>query len=208
VNDRRSYQQYCGLARTLDLVGDRWSLLIVRELLPGPRRYRDLAASLDGIASNLLTDRLRRLEADAILERTISGTGSVVYALTPWGAQLREPIEALVRWSGPTMATGVREDDAFDPRWLAVAIPALVRSPRAGRPVEIGIEVRGALLAVRVDREGAQVTLDPEVRPATVVAGEPDVVLGFVAGMLGIDHPGLTVEGDADRVAAAFAVAS
>jgi DNA-binding HxlR family transcriptional regulator len=196
------------LARTLDLVGDRWSLLIVRELLPGPRRYRDLAASLDGIAANLLTDRLRRLEADAILERTIAATGSVVYALTPWGAQLREPIEALVRWSGPTMAAGVREDDAFDPRWLAVAIPALVHGPRAGRPIEIGIEVRGALLAVRVDRSGAQVTLDPEIRPATVVAGEPDVVLGLVAGMVGTDHPGLTVDGDADRVAAAFAVAS
>ncbi|CAN5326181.1 hypothetical protein BH20ACT3_BH20ACT3_03820 [soil metagenome] len=67
VGGPRSYQQYCGLARTLDLVGDRWSLLVVRELLPGPRRYRDLAASLDGIASNLLTDRLRRLESGGIL---------------------------------------------------------------------------------------------------------------------------------------------
>lgn len=204
MTSQRSYQQYCGLARTLDLVGDRWSLLVVRELLPGPRRYRDLAASLHGIASNLLTDRLRRLEADGVLERRIAAAGSVVYALTPWGAQLREPIEALVRWSSPTMATGVRDDDTFDARWLAVALPALLREVRPSRPAEVGLEVRGSLLAVRVDGEGTQVTVEPDDRPATVVAGEPDVVLGLAAGALGIDHPGLTVDGDPRHVVAVF----
>lgn len=204
MGSRRSYEQYCGLARSLDLVGGRWNLLVVRELLPGPRRYGDLAASLDGIASNLLTDRLRGLEADGIVERRITTAGSVVYALTPWGAQLREPIEALVRWSGPTMATGVREDDTFDPRWLAVALPAILRGVRSSRPVEIGIEVRGALLAMRVVDDDIQITVEPDDRPATVVAGEPDVVLGLAAGALGIDHPGLTICGDADQVVAVF----
>jgi DNA-binding HxlR family transcriptional regulator len=205
VDTQRTYGQYCGLARSLDLIGDRWSLLVVRELLPGPRRYRDLAASLDGIASNLLTDRLRRLEAEGIVERRLAADGPVVYALTPWGAGLREPIEALVRWSAPTMATGVRDGDVFDPRWLAIAIPALLPpGRRSRRPAEIGVEVRGLVLAVRVDRDGVHVTPDPEQRPSTVVAGEPHVVLGLVAGMLGLDHPGLTIHGDADQVAAVF----
>lgn len=204
MGSHRSYQQYCGLARTLDLVGDRWSLLVVRELLPGPRRYRDLAAALGGIASNLLTDRLRRLEADGVLERRLATAGSVVYALTPWGAQLREPIEALVRWSEPIMATGLRDDDTFDPRWLAVALPALLRRVRSSRPAEVGVEVRGSLLAVRVDHDGATVTVAPDDRPATVVVGEPDVILGLAAGALGVDHPGVTVHGDAREVLTVF----
>lgn len=204
MDGQRSYRQYCGLARALDVVGGRWSLLVVRELLPGPRRYRELAASLGGIASNILTDRLRRLEAEGVLERRIAATGSVVYALTPRGAQLRDPIEALVRWSGPMMATGTREDDSFDPRWLAVALPALLRDVRPSRHAEVGIETRGRLLAVRVDSGGAHVAVEPDDRPATVVSGEPDVVLGLAAGAFWVDHPGITVRGDVRHLLAVF----
>lgn len=204
MKPERSYRQYCGLARSLDLVGDRWSLLVVRELLPGPRRHRDLVRSLDGIATNLLTDRLRRLEDGGVVERRLGPDGAVVYALTPWGAQLREPVEALVRWSTPVMATGPRADDAFDPRWLAVALPALLPDVTSRRRVDLGLEVGGSLLAVTVDRDGARVTIDPEERPATVVAGEPHLVLGLAAGALGLDHPGLTIDGDPDRVAEVF----
>ncbi|MEI2698473.1 MAG: winged helix-turn-helix transcriptional regulator [Microthrixaceae bacterium] len=129
--------------------------------LPRPR------GSLDGIASNLLTDRLRRLESGGVVERRIGASGAVVYALTPWGAELREPIEALVRWSGPLMATGPRADDAFDPRWLAIALPALLGGARSRHPIDIGVEVRDVLLAATVDRDGAQVAVDPELRPAS-----------------------------------------
>ena len=69
----RSYRQYCGLARALDVIGERWSLLIVRELLDGPRRYNELLEGLPGIATNLLTDRLRNLEADGVLRRLDDG---------------------------------------------------------------------------------------------------------------------------------------
>src|SRR5919201_5272708 len=106
----RSYGQYCGLARALDAVGDRWSLLIVRELLPGPMRYSELLASLGGIATNLLAHRLRSLEACGVIERRLGETSGVVYALTPWGSQLREPIEGLIRWSFPLMMTGPGSD--------------------------------------------------------------------------------------------------
>src|SRR5919198_3861323 len=118
----RSYGQYCGLARVLDAVGDRWSLLIVRELLPGPMRYSELVASLGGIATNLLADRLRSLESSGVIERRLGQTSGVIYALTPWGSELREAIGALVRWSSPLMVSG-RGGDAFQPRWLAVALP-------------------------------------------------------------------------------------
>ena len=87
---------------------------------------------------------------------------------------------------------------------MTVALPALLGHRRVDQPTEVGLEIRGRLIAVHVDDAGVQVTLDPERRPATVVVGEPDAVLGLVAGMLGADHPGLTVQGDPRDVAALF----
>lgn len=204
----RSYGQYCGLARSLDTVGDRWSMLIVRELLPGPLRYGELSASLGGIASNLLADRLRSLEATGVIERRLGETGGVVYALTPRGAQLREPIEALVRWSTPLMVSG-RDGDAFQPRWLAIALPALLRGRTAEPAAEIGVEVDGLLLALRLDGAGPHVTVEPDRRPDTILAAEPEVVLGLAAGELTVDQAlsVARVEGDRRAVAAMFATA-
>ena len=107
----KSYAQYCGLARALDVVGERWSLLIVRELLEGPRRYSELMAGLPGIATNLLVERLRGLEANEVIHRSEDGR----YSLTPWGQDLHEVVYALGRWAGPLMARprgdGVRVTD-------------------------------------------------------------------------------------------------
>jgi DNA-binding HxlR family transcriptional regulator len=130
----RSYGQYCGLARALDVVGDRWNLLIVRQLLVAPARYRQLAEGLPGIATNLLTDRLRDLGAAGVIERRLADDdGYVVYGLTQWGAELRGPIEGLVRWSTPMMVRGP-EGDRFQPDWLLIALPALFagRIPASG----------------------------------------------------------------------------
>ena len=92
----RDYGQYCGLARALDVVGDRWNLLIVRQLLIGPARFGELREGLPGIATNLLTDRLRDLESAGVVERRLSDeANAITYALTDWGAQLREPIYAM-----------------------------------------------------------------------------------------------------------------
>ncbi len=103
----RSYGQYCGLARALDVVGNRWSLLIVRELLTGPARYNQLHAGLPGISTNLLTDRLRELEDAGVVQRQLDHTSNgVAYALTIWGHELRSTVAALVNWSKPLMATG------------------------------------------------------------------------------------------------------
>ena len=183
----RSYGQFCGLARALDAVGDRWSLLIVRELLPGPRRYSELVAALGGIATNLLANRLRSLQSSGVIERRLGDQSGVVYALTPWGTGLHEAIEALVRWSTPVMVTG-RDHDSFQPRWLAVALPALLRGRTAKPSAEIGIEVSGVLLTLEVDEDGPHVTVQPDRRPNTVVNAEPEVILGLAAGSIPIDQ--------------------
>ncbi len=74
----RDYGQYCGLARALDVVGDRWNLLIVRELLIGPARFGELREGLAGVATNLLTGRLRDLEANGVIERRLSDDSSSI----------------------------------------------------------------------------------------------------------------------------------
>jgi DNA-binding HxlR family transcriptional regulator len=204
----RSYGQFCGLARALDVVGDRWTLLIVRELLPGPLRYSQLVASLGGIASNLLADRLRSLESSGVIERRLGQTSGVFYALTPWGSQLRDAIGAFVRWSSPLMLSG-RGGDAWQPRWLVVALPALLRERTAKPPVELGIEVPGLFMALRIDRDGPQVTVEPDQRPDTILTAEPEAVLGLAAGAFTIDQAQslASVHGDPRVLATVFGAA-
>lgn len=182
----RSYGQFCGLARALDVVGDRWNLLIVRELLPGPLRYNDLKASLAGIATNLLAERLRSLEEHLIVERRLGDAG-VLYALTLWGAGLREPIEALARWGSPLMKTG-RGDDSFQPRWLAVALPALLRGVTAKPALELGLQVEDVLVVLHMDEAGPRAVAQPDSLPETVFTAAPEIVLGLAAGALTIDQ--------------------
>ena len=128
----RTYAQYCGLARSLDQVGDRWTLLIIRELLVAPARSRELQDGLPGVATNLLAQRLRQLEAERDrLQTPRRRRSAVVYELTPLGAGLEETVLALVRWGTNWMLSGLG-DDTFRPRWLVVALRAtLPRSPIA-----------------------------------------------------------------------------
>jgi DNA-binding HxlR family transcriptional regulator len=184
----RSYGQYCGLARALDVVGDRWNLLIVRELLRGPLRYRELVDGLPGVATNLLTDRLRELETAGVLERRLGGdVNAVVYALTDWGAQLREPIEGLVRWSTPLMVRGP-EGDRFHPDWLLVALPAVLagRAPR-DQSSTIGIAVDDAVVQVRATSTDVEVTMHDGRDLDAVLRADAQIVLGLAVGMLTLD---------------------
>src|SRR5688572_32363812 len=93
---RRNYGQYCGLASALDVVGERWTLLIIRELLLGPRRYGELLAELPGIGTNLLAERLKSLVEMGVLTKPVSRDQG--YELTELGRQLREPVLMLARW--------------------------------------------------------------------------------------------------------------
>lgn len=182
----KTYGQFCALARSLDVVGERWTLLIVRELLPGPMRYTELKTSLKGIATNLLAERLRTMEAHGIVERRLEDAG-VAYALTPWGEGLREPMEALGRWGAPLLATG-RGDDAFQPRWLTLALPALLRGATSPAPVVLGIETDGFAMVLRIDDEGPSASVRPDDMPETLLIAPPDVVVGLAAGAISIEQ--------------------
>lgn len=203
----KSYSQYCGLARALDVVGGRWSLLIVRELLVRPARYRELQAGLPGIATNLLAERLRELEEAGVVERQLdTDSNGVVYALTPWGRELRGAVDALVNWSGPLMVSGPRHGDSFQTHWLAVALQALLRGKRSKVPRTVGVEVDGTIVTVHLDQSGPRVALDADRQVEPVLRAEPAVVLGLAAGALTVEQAVAAgaVCGDRNEFAAVF----
>ncbi|MEV4358719.1 helix-turn-helix domain-containing protein [Nonomuraea sp. NPDC049625] len=203
----RSYGQYCGLARALDVVGDRWNLLIVRQLLIAPARYRELLDGLGGVATNLLTDRLRDLESAAVVERRLAEEGNaIVYALTPWGTELREPVEGLIRWSTPLMARGPG-GDSFHIEWLTVALRALLAGRAAAHEAStVGIAVDGQLLQVRATRSGIEVTLHDGGDLDAFVRADAPIILGLAAGALTLDDTSglVDIEGDEAAVRALF----
>ena len=113
----RSYGQYCALAKALDVVGDRWTLLVVRELLLRPCRYGELQDGLPGVATNLLAERLRALEEGGVVTRDEDGR----YVLTEWGNRLATPVGELIRWA--TVLMGDKHDsEAFRSRWLELPL--------------------------------------------------------------------------------------
>lgn len=206
----RSYGQYCGLARSLEVVGDRWNLLIVRQLLIGPARYRDLIDGLPGVATNLLADRLRDLESLGVIERKLGSEGNVVeYALTPWGAELRQPIESLIRWSTPLMVRGP-EGDAFRPEWLGLAVPALLDTRVKVRPsATVGLDFGDPPLQLRATDSGFEVGPQDGSELDATVRGEPAYILGLAAGALTLSDARafgvIEIDGDESIVRAVFA---
>lgn len=202
----KEYGHYCGLARALDIVGDRWNLLIVRQLLIAPARYGALRDGLPGVATNLLADRLRDLEAAGVVEKRLGAGGVPEYALTTWGAELREPIEGLIRWSGRLMVRGP-EGDRFRAEWLLLALPALLahRTP-PDRAALIGVAVDGEMVHIHAAPSGITVSPPGDRHPGTVVRAEAPVILGLAAGMLTLDSVAdlLGIEGDIGAVRTVF----
>src|ERR671938_1616285 len=149
----RSYEQFCGVARALDLVGERWALLVVRDLILGPKRFTDLRRGLDGMGTSVLAARLKELERGGVVARRTlpPPAASTVYELTEYGRALEGPLLALGRWGATSM--GQRQDgQSLRSEWLAVALKAFFR-PEAAREVRATIELRfedGAFLA-RID---------------------------------------------------------
>ena len=195
----RSYGQACPVAHALDAVGDRWSLLVVRELRLGPRRYTDLAAALPGVGPSVLSQRLRDLEESGVLERR-TRPAPTVYALTPWGADLEPVFRALAAWgmASPVPRTGsVSTDSALlglrtffarTPGWDAVV------EVRTGREVYRVVVVDGEL------RELSRGT--PAEAPDAVVTGDDlgGLTDGPEAFTRALADETITVTGDVDAV--------
>jgi DNA-binding HxlR family transcriptional regulator len=115
----KKYEHYCPIAHALDVVGDRWALLVVRELMHGPKRYTDLAEGLPGIGTNILAARLRDLEASGILtKKTLPPPyASRVYELTEYGRDLQPVMRELAIWGARSLGPPTPEDELF-PGWL------------------------------------------------------------------------------------------
>lgn len=123
MSPRRSYDQYCSAARALDLVGDRWTLLIVRELLAGPRRYTDLHADLPGVSTDVLASRLKDMERDGLAgrRRLPPPSAAYVYELTARGRELLPVLQALGEWGQPELGER-RPTDAVRAHWFALPL--------------------------------------------------------------------------------------
>ena len=152
----KHYDQYCPIARSLDVLGERWTLLVVRELMYGPKRYTDLAAELPGIGTNILAARLRDLEAHGIVSKRKlpAPAASTVYELTEYGAELEEVVYALARWGARTLGPPGPDDELY-PEWGVNACSALF-SPEAARGLTetYVLRVDGDVFSVRL-RNGA-----------------------------------------------------
>lgn len=182
------YGQFCALARALDHIGRRWALLIVRELLIEPKRFTDLRAGLPGVPPNLLSTRLRELqESGLVAKRDLAPPiDATVYELTPRGRELRPTIRELVRWGGPWMADGMR-DDVFLAEWLVVALDALGCGQKLRTPVVIAVGLKENEVTLSVGVSG--VSLAPlGALPNVTVRGDPRLILGIATGQLRVNE--------------------
>jgi DNA-binding HxlR family transcriptional regulator/putative sterol carrier protein len=182
----RSYNQYCALARALDLVGERWTLLLVRELLLGPKRYKDLLDGLPGIGTNLLADRLKALERAGILRRAVlpPPAGSAVYELTELGHGLESTVFELGRW-GAHFLEPRRKSDATDPGWFFVSIRATFR-PELATELRETYEFRidGVPFHARVDAGRAHTSQGHASAPDLVVTTGLDSFIALLSQQL------------------------
>ncbi|UNO43213.1 helix-turn-helix domain-containing protein [Streptomyces sp. MST-110588] len=184
---RRSYDQYCAVARALDAVGDRWTLLIVRELLGGARRYTDLHADLPGVSTDMLASRLKDMERDGLVtRRRLAPPGaSFVYELTARGRELRPVLTALARWGSADLGEK-RPTDAVRAHWFA--LPLMERLARYVQERAAGdiADPEGACavrtVQISLDEGDFHLTLGPEGPSyADGSAGHADVLLRLSA---------------------------
>jgi DNA-binding HxlR family transcriptional regulator len=140
----KHYEQHCPVAHALELVGERWSLLIVRELLKGPKRYTDLADALPRIGTNVLAARLKDLEGCGLVakRRLLPPTPAQVYELTPYGESLKPVMRELARW-GLRSLPAPTDEDALPPGWLPSAVDTFFApvAPDGSFEFRIGDEV-------------------------------------------------------------------
>jgi DNA-binding HxlR family transcriptional regulator len=186
----KHYDQYCPVAHALELVGERWSLLVVRELMHGPKRYTDLAEHLPGIGTNILASRLRDLEASGVVaKRTLPPpAASRVYELTDYGRELRPVMRELAFWGARSLGPPTADDELYE-GWLANALDTMFApfAPPGRFEFRVGDEV-----ASLVDGEAQS---GPVEQPDVVVEADPEGIYHlFIDGQF--DQ--VSVDGDRD----------
>ncbi|MFI6578295.1 winged helix-turn-helix transcriptional regulator [Nocardiopsis sp. NPDC050513] len=206
---RRRYNQYCGLASALDVIGERWTLLIVRELLIGPARYRDLLEALPGIGTNLLAERLKFLTEHGVVRR-LSGGNERGYALTDHGERLRAPVLQIAHWGLGHLGASTG-DEEVRPGWGFLAVQSMIDPSRVGDADECyEFRVDGTDFHIRVGDGRATAHEGRCEAPAMVAAtdartfveigsGNLDPIMAVVSGRL-------SLEGDEEAVQRAIAL--
>jgi DNA-binding HxlR family transcriptional regulator len=198
VETVRSYRQQCGIARALDLVGERWAMLVMRDLILGPKRFTDLRESLHGIATNVLTQRLKQLERDGIVRRRPlpPPAASTVYELTEYGRDLEPVLLAFGRWGARTIGERTPERSVRS-EWFGVGLKAYFQ-PDAARDVHATVALRfdDGSLTICLDGGDISVTTEPsDSADLTLTAPDPGLVAGYLAGR-GVPDRALSPEGD------------
>ncbi len=184
--NRRSYKQYCALAHTLDLVGERWTLLLLRPLIAGSMRFKDLLEDHPGIGTNLLAARLKRLEREGIVRRVKlpPPAGSTVYELTERGRALEPAMVALTKWGRRSLGLP-RRGMLYRPSWSVLAMKSTFR-PEAAQGVRETYEYRidDEVFHVRVEDGTMEAAQGPGWRPAFVFTSDTQTFLRVGTGQL------------------------
>ncbi|MFD3567821.1 winged helix-turn-helix transcriptional regulator [Streptomyces sp. NPDC058667] len=172
----REYKQFCGLARAMEMVGERWSMLIVRDLLNGPRRYTDLRKGLPAIPTNILSTRLKQLEEAGLATRRAlpHPERAVVYELTEYGRDLEPALIALGRWGARTM-TEPRPGEAISAEAVAMSFRTAFR-PEQAQGTTVGFEVRMGEFTIHLQIIDGSLAVSPGMHPA------PDLAIERLSG--------------------------
>jgi DNA-binding HxlR family transcriptional regulator len=184
--EARCYGQFCGLAKALDVVGERWTLLLVRDLMLGPKRFGDLSRGLEGLAPNLLATRLTEMQSRGLIEKVSLPDGrSAAYALTAAGRELEPALAALGQW-GFRFLTQPSPHDRKDLAWGLFAMKARYRARAAAGAGKAGVaggvtqklvaEIRaeGRVFQFRLDGPHIDLRQDASALPDTILEGDGD----------------------------------
>ncbi|WP_040685915.1 winged helix-turn-helix transcriptional regulator [Nocardia vinacea] len=170
--EQRSYNQYCATARTLDLVGERWTLLLIRELLTGPKRFSDLQASLRGLGTGLLAARLKHLEREGLAEKITlpPPARTPAYALTEAGAELESAILALARWGLKWAMSEPHPTETFHPGWAVLGLRACFDAEAAaGLRAVYEFRIDDEVFHARIDDETIETLHGPAQHPDAII---------------------------------------
>jgi DNA-binding HxlR family transcriptional regulator len=187
----RSYGQYCAVAKALDVVGDRWTLLIVRELLlRGACRYTDVREGLPGIATNLLADRLRELERAQLISRRQAPPpiAATLFELTERGRELEPVLHALGRWGVPYMAEGPHDADEFRSRWLSWPVETfLADNEPDAPPMLLAVEIGEEPMVIEVGAGEVRSRPGEAENPDATLGGSAQALLGLLSGRIDLE---------------------
>ena len=199
----RTYDQYCPVARALELVGERWTLLVARELLLGPRRFTDLMAGLPGISANVLAGRLKDLEQEGMVARRTlpPPAASAVYELTPEAAGLVSVLATMAEW-GMTMLGEPRAQDEVRGEWIVLGLAVTAPAPDVAGGTTYELHIDSEVLHVQVREGNLQPHHGPADDPDAVLTMDAMALADLWAGRLEVDDAlaagRVTVDGDED----------